>query len=193
MHVTAQTKMKLTPALSPDKPSAETMRSQEPQRWLLFRHTWLKSAARFWKVVQHSLFNFHKHQLHTSTATAPTWKRCLKIGSIMLKHREHQRCLGVPLSSMRSIPVRRLREFQGCDVMGQCRTKSNHDKLCISKYIYIYIWVRIPDSWPPPQPPHSIVPPQYLFPDTSTLKCIGLRLKGTSFNACHRFRNGKLH
>ena len=51
MHVTAQTKLKLTPALSPDKPSAETMRSQEPQRWPFFRHTWLKSAARFWKVV----------------------------------------------------------------------------------------------------------------------------------------------
>ena len=51
MHVTAQTKMKLTPASSPDKPSAETMRSQEPQRWPFFRHTWLKSAARFWKVV----------------------------------------------------------------------------------------------------------------------------------------------
>ena len=30
MHVTAQTKMKLTPASLPDKPSAETMRSQEP-------------------------------------------------------------------------------------------------------------------------------------------------------------------
>ena len=51
MHVTAQTKMKLIPASAPDEPSAETMRSQEPQRWPLFRHTWLKSAARFWKVV----------------------------------------------------------------------------------------------------------------------------------------------